>query len=98
MKSISIWCIMAVWVMLGLGCRENADPVTATPVWISPGYTKINLAAHSDTLHFVLAQNTFNEIKSFNLFFDHKKAFISFYDRRSESVVIYDFALHQLVK
>lgn len=79
-------------------CGEEPTIVSAKYQYSGPQYDQIQLISTSDTINFPLNENTFNAIKSFNVFIDHGSEYISFYDRLSESINIYHFKTQRLIK
>lgn len=65
---------------------------------MTPQYEGMHLTPVTDTISFMLADRTYNSIKSFNLFSQNGVEYISFYDERSQSINIYRFSTHQLEK
>lgn len=70
-------------------CKYEVITVDNIYHYRQPIYDQVSLVAKPDTLHFNLGENTYNQIKAFNLFRDKGINYISFYDRRSESINIY---------
>lgn len=79
-------------------CGQTEKTPPSTYVYLPPQYDEVEIKISTDTLHFPLGDDTFNDIKSFNYFKYQEKQFIAFYDRRSETVNIYDFDRRQRVK
>jgi hypothetical protein len=90
--------IALAFVLFLASCEESPKKFTGTYTYREPQYNKLSLTIVSDTLHFTLTGDTYNQILSFNYFEDNGQPFISFYERRSESVNIYSFYTQQLVK
>lgn len=81
-----------------MACQESEIPERASMRYLTPSYEDVNLGVYTDTLHFLLNDTTFNNIKSMNRFNDHGVDYLSVYDERSESVNIFELASQQLVK
>lgn len=62
-----------------------------------PSY-KVEIIPADDTLRFPLTENTFNAIKSFNIFRSDTNTYLSLYDGRSEIISIYDFHSGNLIR
>jgi hypothetical protein len=62
-----------------------------------PNWNAMTLEVNDDSLHFPLTENTYNNIRSFNIFSDNGLDYISFYDKLSLSVNIYQISTQQLV-
>jgi len=87
--------ILVLDVYLGLGCNGERP---ADFHYLPPEYSNVKLVLTADTIHFPLDDNTYNNIRSFNLFFDGGVEYVSFYDKQSLSVNIYDVASQTLKK
>jgi hypothetical protein len=59
--------------------------------YLEPNYNLVQIRTGGDTISFPLDADTYNSIKSFNLFVEDSIEYISFYDRRSETINIYNF-------
>lgn len=81
-----------------LSCKEDHRTVKSRFEYITPRYNGVQVIVTEDTLHFPLNEDTYNGLKSFNMFLQDSTAYISFHDRRSESVNIYNLNSKTLVK
>lgn len=81
-----------------IGCRESNLPEKTLIRYYAPKYNDVNLVLLPDTLHFLLNDTTFNNIKSMNCFTDHGIDYLSVYDERSESINIFNLTSRQLVR
>jgi hypothetical protein len=75
-------------LLAGCGSTQNDNPVILKT--IAPDYTLIELHETTDTLHFGLNNDTYNVLRSFNLFKEKSFNYISFYDKRSQTINIYN--------
>ncbi|WP_158642731.1 DUF4221 family protein [Chitinophaga japonensis] len=92
-------CMLAVvHIIIILSCNETAHTVDNVYRYTEPNYDLVELKETTDTVTFSLNENTYNVIKSFNIFSQGKEEYISFYDRRSESINIYHFQSGKLLK
>lgn len=84
--------------LLIFSCRQHRSRTIASVyTYISPHYDLTQLQITSDTLHFLLNEDTYNAIKSFNVFSEDGVEYISFYDQRSASINIYHFTSQKMV-
>jgi hypothetical protein len=100
-KSISICkalCVLQLCIILFSNCQNSSRVAPFTYNYSAPIYNPIQLSSIDDSLNYVLDDNTYTEIKSFNYFVHKNTEYISFYDRRSESVNIYNFRTQTLLK
>jgi hypothetical protein len=79
-------------------CQYDTQSLKSRYKYMAPQYEGIHLMPVADTISFMLADRTYNSIKSFNLFSQHGVEYISFYDERSRSINIYRFSTRQLEK
>ncbi|MBO9565449.1 MAG: DUF4221 family protein [Niastella sp.] len=78
-----------LFTLLTQSCRNSVQTIAHSYHNAAPIYDSIQLAAQPDTLQFLLRDNTYNEVKSFNIFQGKGIYYISFYDQRSQSISIY---------
>ncbi|WP_207514021.1 DUF4221 family protein [Longitalea luteola] len=90
--------MLLLFCIIQYKCKEGDLNIPVKYENYSPRYDLIQLHVANDTLHFKLDENTYNEIKSFNVFKHNEVEYISFYDRRSESVNIYNWDSKNLIK
>jgi hypothetical protein len=81
-----------------LSCADEDFNLLPNHKSLKPQYDLTKLHATTDTIHFRLNDTTYNSVKSFNVFTENNKNYISFYDERSQSVVIYDLQSKELIK
>lgn len=97
MYKISI-IILAISGLCLQACKEN-DPVKASTFkFIKPAYNGIQIKLAPDTLNILLNENTFNAVKSVNIFSENGREYLAFFDLRSESLNVYTLMPLQLVK
>jgi hypothetical protein len=100
LKQFALWKTVAVnlCILILIGCTDDDQVTVASSYsYIEPDYAGVQIHPQGDSLKFLLTENTFNDIKSFNLFIDKGKSYIAFYDRRSKSLNIYNFKTCELV-
>ncbi|UPK70630.1 DUF4221 family protein [Chitinophaga filiformis] len=92
----AFWAILLLLAMAGCNSSYSfPDPIFKDT---APASYTTEIYVTSDSLYFPLDENTYNDIKSFNLFAEHGTEYISFYDRRSEAIVIYEFASRKIIR
>lgn len=79
-------------------CQTTPAIIPSSYSYVEPDYGNISFQSQSDSLHFALSENSYNQIKSYNCFEEKGKSYISFYDGRSETINIYDFNSQKLEK
>lgn len=79
-------------------CRQEKKTPPSNYAYRPSSYDEVGIQVTTDTLHFPLGEDAFNDIKSFNYFEYQGKEYIAFYDRQTETVNIYDFIFRQRIK
>lgn len=90
--------LILMYSSLGINCRQSTQILDSDFKYHKPQYGLVQLQVNSDTIKFPLTENTYNTIKSFNLFTESGKEYISFFDDRSSFISIYDFQTQTLTK
>jgi hypothetical protein len=98
----TIYYVMQVsllfFCLFSSGCKTKTETTDAKYSYISPDYNLVRLHVLPDTLTYQLNEQTYNAVKSFNIFSHNDIDFISFYDDRSASINIYNFHSRVLAK
>lgn len=76
-------------------CQHSPRTSASKYIQIQPAYNNIGISATRDTISFQLDENTYNKIKTFNVFSHNKESYIAFYDKRSASVNIFNIHTRQ---
>lgn len=97
--SRSVICVFVIllFCVQNTGC-QGEGAVKSKYVYMKPEYDLVKLISTGDTMHFSLTEDMYNVIKSFNVFEDNGREFISFYDQRSQSVNIFNLESKLLEK
>lgn len=83
--------------VFNFSCKEK-NPTTASVYhYIKPQYDLVEIEATTDTLHFPLSEDAYNNISAINIFYQNGKEFISFFDARTKIINLYDFHSQQQV-
>ena len=81
-----------------LSCNGDYKNPKVLYKYLKPDRDLITIKTQNDSLSFMLQENVYNDIKSFNTFTADNREYISLYDRRSESINIYEISTQKLVK
>lgn len=98
MRASPLTIQIAILIFLVVGCQTENPVMPARYTYIKPRYDQVKMITTYDTISFPLDDKSYNAIKSFNVFSNRGKEFISFYDERSKHVMIYDFETRVLEK
>ncbi len=80
MKQYIIYAWFYIFSCLAfIGCQQVPEPIASTFKFIEPTYDTIELQPQSDSLHFLLDSNSYNQIRTFNYFINKGKPYIAFF-------------------
>lgn len=92
--STIILCTLCVCLIY---CHEgNEAKVNYSYHYIEPQYDAVRLEVSTDTIRFNLKDTTYNKIRTFNLFQDHRNELIAFYNSKAENIQIYNIISGEL--
>lgn len=101
MGSRKIFSLPIIFIWLCICCsneRYEGNELLPTYRFLIPDYSQQGIHTTVDSMHFTLDPDTYNAIRSFNVFSQEGIQYISFYDERSQTINIYDFGKQSLVK
>lgn len=99
-KSVTdLYILVVIFMAFAMyNCNDSHGSNLLPVIFLKPQYKEYTISTSKDTLNIPLNNNTYNNIKSLNVFNDNGKEYLSFYDGRSKSISIYSLSPVELIK